>query len=616
MKTKTPSKTTRTRAVRKHKAAPRVSKRQVAQQRNKRLAFFVAILVAICGIAGAAVLWAAGDSSGQFYSGVNNQRCLDNSRGALEPGNTIMLYTCNTSRAQKWEVVGATIRQTGTAYCLDTDTKSITVPIANGRTQTQTGLVAVLDRCNRQTSQQWKFDDAKKQIVNTSTKMCLEVVNGSANDRTPLWLRACSTSVAQKWYLRKASNVVEAATVKVSGTPVRKVDFQVGFDYTHHSALFGGGNAAAVSSAKAVAKSLNAPQSTHILGFGLGSPSPSAGKYTWKDLDARINMMRDTTSADQRTVILCCAPKWMKGTKTDADSTADLEKAPTKANYDKFATLSAEVAKHYPDVKNFVVWNELKGFNENATNYTEFYNKVYTAVKKVRPDAKVGGPYMGMHTDNPTGNETYGHLAPQSKKVVEYWMKNKTGADFIAVDSGPQLKNGQLGTDGYSAGKKFADDAAYLRSLPGAAGLPLWWMEFYPGTDKDARGVDPVREHAVSIGMSNIVTAGLAGVNRMFVWEPEGEANGAHPYTGYGIWTSTAKAGGGKATPFYTALKLLKDNFPQGTQIYQTSVTGAVTVMASGNKVLLISKSTQQMTVDVDGAKVVLPAHAVKVINR
>src|SRR5688572_12936309 len=157
---------------------PRSTKQQ--KQRNRRFALFAALVTAVCGLVGVAVLLAAPANDGtRFVSGVGTgNQCLDNSRGTLQNGNTIMTYPCNTTAAQKWEILGDTIRPLGSAYCLDTDAKA-----------GQSGRFATITRCNRIPSQRWKVNNTgtNHTIVDITTGKCLEVQNGSTEPRAALW---------------------------------------------------------------------------------------------------------------------------------------------------------------------------------------------------------------------------------------------------------------------------------------------------------------------------------------------------------------------------------------------------------------------------------------------
>lgn len=425
------------------------------------------------------------------------------------------------------------------------------------------------------------------------------------------------------------------ATVTTTTTPAGKANFEIGYDHTQlsHLASDAGGNAAAVSSAKQLLKNLDAPQNVHIMGFGAGNPNPSKGKYDWGSLDTRIRVMGDTVGESQRMITLCTAPGWMKGTDD-----WNMDAAVKPAYFGDFATLSAEVAKRYdgthkdangntlPKVVYFDVWNEMKGFWSDSKNrwdyegYTNMYNQVYNAIKKVRPDAKIGGPYPS-YGPSPYNQSTivkgaYGAIDQRTMDVMTYWLKNKVGADYISLDGGPQTDHeaGTIATDGFTAGQMFADMTKWIRSLnnttyPGAQTLPIYWAEFYPGIG-GATG-----QKAVAITLDNAITAGLAGMRAVYIWEPEGNATGTHEYTGLSLFTDTSRSGGGKATALYTALKTYRDTFPVGTQLYSVNVSGPVTALATKDKVFLLSKSASSVVANVNGKSVTLEPYAVATVD-
>ena len=166
-------------------------------------------------------------------------------------------------------------------------------------------------------------------------------------------------------------------------------------------------------------------------------------------------------------------------------------RARNRDQFDNFAKLSALVAQRYPDVKYFQVWNELKGFYNNTLNrwdyegYTELYNKVYDAVKAVRPDAQLGGPYVVVDTYGPgsgvshpsTISGPWGIYDQRPLDVIEYWLAHKHGAEFIIVDGGIGHRGGATPADANVALGKFGALHNWIKQR---TDLPIWWGEFYP----------------------------------------------------------------------------------------------------------------------------------------
>ena len=167
--------------------------------------------------------------------------------------------------------------------------------------------------------------------------------------------------------------------------------FSYGFDFSQEGPYANSGAPAqALSSARQVMSSIPGMlEDTAIMDWGLPSPEPSPGVFNLSALAARIRLI--TSTGGTPVITLCAAPDWMK-----AGSGPNVP--PTPSHYQDFAFLAAQIARAFPQVKYFVVWNEFKGFWNPATHgyeiglYTNMYNDVYTAIKQVRPDAMVGGP--------------------------------------------------------------------------------------------------------------------------------------------------------------------------------------------------------------------------------
>ena len=161
-------------------------------------------------------------------------------------------------------------------------------------------------------------------------------------------------------------------------------------------------------------------QDTHIMGFAVGvgtladAGTPFAGYDGLGVLDARIALMEKGRRPGGALVItLCAAPWWMQGIAPGAVGGYGLSLGSPllEAHEQDFAKWAAFLAQRYPQVSHFTVWNEFKGYWIAADNhwdyvaFTRMYKKVYAAIKAVRPDAQVGGPYtnLGSVGFNPDG---------------------------------------------------------------------------------------------------------------------------------------------------------------------------------------------------------------------
>ena len=223
-----------------------------------------------------------------------------------------------------------------------------------------------------------------------------------------------------------ASRGAAGATVTTTTTPAGLDSFQVGYDYTQNSHLpsFAGGDPTAVASAKSLLTSMATFQNAFLMGWGTDDPEPYPGTFAWSSLDSSVEVMGSTVLASRRMITLASAPGWMK--VGGASQEWNMNAAVDPSHFQDFANLAADVAQRYdgthigangqllPRVDYFDVWNELKGFwtssgdTWNYQSYTEMYNDVYKAIKAVRPDALVGGPYA------PVGAATAADIADPS----------------------------------------------------------------------------------------------------------------------------------------------------------------------------------------------------------
>lgn len=435
-----------------------------------------------------------------------------------------------------------------------------------------------------------------------------------------------------------AAKKTPSATVKTTRTVDGTARFQVGYDYTQKSHLpsDAGGNPAAVTSAEQLLRSLGTFQNVALMGWGAGDPEPTPGRYDWASLDSRVDVMAATVPATERMITLCSAPGWMKVGGSSQEWNMDAAVAP--AYFADFAELAAQVAERFdghhkapdgttlPKVDYFDVWNSMKGFWDRTTStwdvegYTTLYNDVYTAIKRVRPDALVGGPYAPVGAATASAGSlpspvsgSFGVVDPRALDVVTYWLEHKVGAQFLTVEGGPAATD----ESGFASGAYFAAVDRWLRGLddttyPGATTLPLFWAEFYPGLQ--SASTEATGAHAVAVDTSNIVDAGLSGARALFLWEMEGTDRGTSPFTGESVWTDTAVAGGGQPTGLFAVLAQLRRAFPPGTTVDATTTTGPVTAWAARHRTLVVSQSSRPLVVDVDGTDIQMAPYAVTVV--
>jgi hypothetical protein len=389
-----------------------------------------------------------------------------------------------------------------------------------------------------------------------------------------------------------------------------------GFTHSENSADYG--NAQAIKTVETTLATTPVLQNQHIMGYGVLNPEPRQGEYNFASLDRRIELIR--RSGGVPVITLCCAPDWMKGgTPGQTDwSLAQLEKAPLRQHYDDFAKLSATVAQRYPDVKYFMVWNELKGFWNQAANrrdyegYTEFYNKVYDAVKKVRPDAQIGGPYAAIGTwapgEEPTSTDVKGPWGVADQRELNallYWLENKRGADFVVVDGAPLVKDRGLLTDPFTAVKQLSAISKWVREQ---TDLPLWWAEWYVEPMNSGWSVEQ-RTAVLTAAQMELAASGVAA---SLYWSPQRRAEQMSdaPCAGC-LWTDTLGPEGGKPLPFLTVIQNFAKWFPPGTRFETVSAPEGVRVLAQERMLVAVNTKATPVTGQIDGKQVTLKPYEV-----
>ncbi|MGZ4691463.1 MAG: GH39 family glycosyl hydrolase [Acidimicrobiia bacterium] len=358
-------------------------------------------------------------------------------------------------------------------------------------------------------------------------------------------------------------------------------------------------------------------QNQSIMGWGALNPEPSPGVYDWTTLDRRLALIR--RGGGTPVITLCCAPDWMKGGTAGRTDWSRLEEAPDPSHYGDFAALAATVARRYPDVQYFQVWNELKGFYDergnhwDAAGYTELYNRVYDAVKKVRPTARIGGPYVVLES-SPREQQSHpsevagpwGVIDQRGLDVIDYWLARAHGADFLSVDMRTMSRDGGLATDEFTATDKFA---AIDRWLAARSKLPIWWSEWY--VQPKLAGWSGRHQDAVMTRA--LMAMATSGASVALVWQPEG---GPGSCMGC-LWSDTARSDGGEPTPFARSLGEFVARFPPGSKLVQVSApTAPIAVLASAKTILLVNTSPKPVEAAVNDRSVPMRGYEVRYLER
>jgi len=414
----------------------------------------------------------------------------------------------------------------------------------------------------------------------------------------------------------------------VASDVVARVDFAkpagtsklaVGSSLTKHH-LNPNGDPAAVARGKDLMRQVATYQIQPIMGCGTDNPNPSPGVYNWATLDARVELIRQTGGIP--VLSLWGAPDWMKGGTAGTTDWSKTEVAPLPKHYDNFANLARQIALRYRDVKHFLVWAELKGFwsstlqNYDYVAYTTFYNKVYDALKAVDPTIKVGGPYAVIEgTGTNLGTLfTASPIIDRNRIFLQYWLNNKRGADFWAVDR--KLAQ-RADTTNYTEAQLLALTpwfATVTRDLQAMANMPIWFVESYFRRNDTNQQFEAV---GLASMLYHQLTAGAVVSSR---WSPEqqpiGDNGGNYVAdTGQNLFSSTQVSGGGRPLPSFYSYKAFKDHFAPGTQLYTTTSSSPdVEVLASKAKILLINKRKSTTSVMVNNTLISMKPYEVRLL--
>ncbi|WP_028809929.1 GH39 family glycosyl hydrolase [Streptomyces sp. 351MFTsu5.1] len=422
---------------------------------------------------------------------------------------------------------------------------------------------------------------------------------------------------------------------RVHGTPTTTPDADtpdVGWGFTHTRFSADEGSSTATERVEQEIEDAGGiPQNQHIMGWGADNPEPVKGRYDFEDLDRRVDFVR--ASGSTPTLTLCCAPDWMKGGRAGVGNTdwsqASLEKAPDPAHFKDYAALAATVAKRYPDVRHFIVWNEFKGFWNDAEGrwdyegYTQLYNLVYQALKKVNPDIMVGGPYLVMDSVDPRSTDAsatfkgpWGAMDQRILDAFAYWNQHKAGADFVVVDGSSYTNDDEMLPNEFAATDKFTAVSRWVREQTG--NLPLWWAEYYvePADGRDERE-GWSEDRRIAVQAAGMIALAKGGTTSAFYWNPENE-NGTD--CAGCLWTPTNGSGGGRKLPMFDLVSRFGKAFAPRSTVENVSVAADdvpnVRVLATDRTVLVVNTLNRRISAEIDGKRFDMRAYEVKWLTR
>ncbi len=410
----------------------------------------------------------------------------------------------------------------------------------------------------------------------------------------------------------------KVAQIQVDSKPTANMRLRAGITHTQFSADTYN-QPASVAAGRELISGRPLFQNQHIMGWGALNPQPAPGIYDWASLDARMELIRQTSGTP--VITLCCAPDWMKGGVAGQTDWSNLDVAPSPDHYGEFAAMAGEIARRYPDVKYFQVWHGLKGFFDkqrgrwNYEGYTDLYNLVYRQLKSVNPEIQVGGPYVIMDSWSESSKMTkpskvrgsWGVVDQRALDVISYWLKKKEGADFITLDMSLPNKDGIWPVDAFQASEKMSALAQWVMRR---TNLPLWaarWNPFPPS----AKEWSQARQSAVL--SSAFLQMALANVEVELLWEPQGKGSSC---TGC-LWTDTRLSGGGQPTLAYAAVDGLAENFPPDMPLMNAETSSqSVTAVSSPTMTAVINQAERPQEIEVDGLRYRLTPYEVRMLPR
>jgi hypothetical protein len=347
-----------------------------------------------------------------------------------------------------------------------------------------------------------------------------------------------------------------------------------------------------------------------LMGWGVPDPEPSPGVYVLGPLQARVQMIEST--GDTPIIDLASAPGWMTGGLGGTTNPMNLSAPPLPSHYQDFANLCATVAAALPDVKYFVVWKEMHGFWNRSTgsndmsSYDTLYNDVYTAIKAVRPDALVGGPYIAIgsysHPKGVAPSGPWGYLDPAALTSIDQWLSGAVGADFIALDARNFTNDAGYLTDPVTSAAKFAAIDQWVESQ---TTLPIWWIE--SPTEITPLGWSTDEQVAARVGVVAQMAASGAVVGMQ--WQPQQQIS----WPDLGLWTSCLLPGGGQATELGQIMPSVTKVLKEPVHLVAGQPTGVVLVTGDLGTIA-VNGTSSLSTASMGSVQLVLAPYEVRIL--
>lgn len=435
----------------------------------------------------------------------------------------------------------------------------------------------------------------------------------------------------------------------------------------------------------AILAKASALNNQHLEGFGSNTNvQPGAGAaYDWMFHDSTFGVTAGVgyfPGTTDMCITFCGCPPHMRvpktgttwdpmGVRTGTQLTSLSDYSPPHSSWmPEYAALCAAFAARYKHVKYFQFWNEFKslyfvtqypgsnivpagsglparpGDNRWWTEgYVHMYNLAWTAIKKVRPDAVIAGPYhvmVSLTVDNPNDwaddpfpmnlNGPWGFADKKVLSSVMYFIANCRGCDLLCMDVHNGAKDtGVTPMTQWFGGQKVLDFQAWVRKLGAydpvyrrpecnALVIPFCWAEWYAATALDNVSH---QEEAATDAWQYINYALLGGASYVLGWKPEGDESGpdldpanSNPLA---LWYNGGSAKSLQETELVAVRAGMIKNFPPGTPLKAVSVPDdRLCGVASPTVLCIVSRASTSIDVILGGKIRTIPPFAVQFIPR
>ncbi len=337
------------------------------------------------------------------------------------------------------------------------------------------------------------------------------------------------------------------------------------------------------------------------------SLAPAAGDDDRASLDPRLALV--AASVGRAVLTAAAAPGWMKGGAPGTTDLSRIEVAPRPEHHDDLAALTARAVARYPGIGAVQVWNEMKG---DAATCTDLYRRVRDAVKAVRAEVLVGGPYVppDLWADPDVAPSAlrgpWGVTDRRSLDAVECWLARHGGADVVRVDGGTATRDAGPTTDAVGATDRSTAATAWLRAR---TDLPVWWSEFHPEPRCGVAGAaDPTSPARAAATLAPVAALARGGAAVALLWQPQA----APSLPDAALWTDTGDPGGGQPTPLAEPWAWLADRLGTGTVDLGRSPAGRLLGFRAGDGTLVVNTGAAEVAV----AGVTVAAHGSVVLPR